>query len=155
MGINLTRLKKLIREANEREREEREESEKFIAKICSAGLAHSPGLRLVKACDTDEETYARIQEVIATSERRTADAKRWRARINDPTHPAHPDHKPWRGGTKEEFRDHFNASMADIPERCRREQDAIAAARKRLGMPPGDADSRSEPGDDPPPGPLE
>jgi len=141
--IQLNRLKKLVREHEERRREEGLEHEKHMAMVSGCILAHSPGLRLVEPCDTDEGTYARIQEVIAESERRTKDAKRWR-RVYEPVPPS-----KYAGKTPEDFRDYFNASMADIPERCEREKLAVEAAKKRLGI--NDTDKRY----DPPPGPME
>lgn len=155
MGINLTRLKKLVREAEARKRDEAEAGERHLAMVCGALLAHSPGLRLIEACDTDEGTYATIQETIATSERRTADARAWRATINDPTHPDHPEYKKWIGGTMQEFAAFMNAGLPAFEERCRRQDLAVAAAKKRLGMPADDPDRPFDPTDDPPPAPLE
>ncbi len=155
MGINLSRIKKMVREADAREREEREDGARHLAMVSGALLAHSPGLRLVKPCDTDEETYADIQATIAMAEQRTADALRWRLLANDPTDPVHPDYKPWTGGTPEEFRDRFNAEVASIPGKCDRQQRAVAAARKRLGMPADDPDRVCEPDHDPQPPSLE
>ncbi len=155
MGINLSRIKKMVREADAREREQAEEGERYMAMICGAMLAHSPGLRLVKPCDTDAETYAAIQEHIATAERRTKDARMWRSKIDDPTHPDHPGYKKWAGGTMQEFAAHMNAGLPAFNERGRRRTLAVAAARKRLGLPADDPDRPFEPGDDPPPAPLE
>ncbi|HEX2837064.1 MAG TPA: hypothetical protein VHN77_02945 [Phycisphaerales bacterium] len=134
MGANLTRLKRLVREANERQREKDEEHERYMAMVTGALLAHSPGLRLVEPCDTDPETYARIQETIATSERRTNDAKKWRAKLDDPTHPDHSQYKKWSGGTVREFAEYMNAGLPAFNERCEREKRAVEAAEKHRGI---------------------
>ena len=136
MGTSLTRLKRLVREANERQREKDEGHEKYMAMITGALLAHSPGLRLVEPCDTDPETYAHIQEIIAESERRTRDARYWRSKINDPTHPDHPQYKKWAGGTMQEFAEYMNAGLPAFNERCEREKRAVEAAYARLGRTP-------------------
>lgn len=131
MGANLTRLKRLVREANARQREDDEEHEKYAALLAGCLLAHSPGLRLVEPCDTDPETYARIQETIAKAECRTRDARRWQL-VYEPVPPP-----KYTGTTPEEFRDYFNTMAAEIPERCEREQQAVEAAKKRLGSKAG------------------
>lgn len=132
MGAILTRLKRLVREANERQREKDEEHERYMAMITGALLGHCPGLRLVEPCDTDPETYARIQEIIAESERRTADAMRWR-RVYEPVPPP-----KYAGTTQEDFRDFLNAMTAASSGRCEREQLAIKAAYRRTGKAPAE-----------------
>ena len=119
-----------------------------MAMITGAILGHTPGLRLVEPCDTDPETYAHIQEIIAESERRTRDARYWRSQINDPTHPDHPQYKKWAGGTVQEFAEYMNAGLPAFHERCEREKRAVEAAEKRRGI------AREGP-HAPPPGPLE
>lgn len=133
MGIHLNRLKKLVRQADERQREQNDAHAKHMAMVTGALLAHSPGLRLVEPCDTDTDTYAEIQEMIAEAELRTADAKRWRAQINDPTHPSHPDYKPFTG-TPEDFVRLMNAEQPAFLERCERQTQAVEAAEKRCGV---------------------
>ena len=99
-----------------------------MAFLTGYALAHKPCLRLVEPCDTDPETYARIQETIARAERRTKDAQRWHL-VYEPVPPPR-----YTGTTPEEFRDHFNASVADVPERAERERLAVEAAEKRRGV---------------------
>lgn len=70
---------------------------------------------------------------IAISERRTKDAKKWRAQINDPTRPEHPDYKPFTR-TTEDFVRLMNAEHPAFEKRCERQKRAVEAAEKRCGV---------------------
>lgn len=130
------RVREMERSIGEKDRSNRHSSDKLRRLIAGAMVVHQPDLKLVEPCDTDPETYRDIAETVALARYDFEEADRLKAM--QPVSPRKPPLRTsdgkydWRANTQRML----DEVSADARNATERHNSAIAAARKRLGMPP-------------------
>lgn len=126
MKRSSNRIAKLETQVARRWKTEYRGNRALDVRLACAMLACEPGLALVAACDTDAETYREIEETRAFARRDYQSAERLAA--------ARPKCQPLPAGASREETRRIYAAALDVSDVAERHEQAILAARARLGI---------------------